>query len=410
MCVKKVLFITSSFPFGKGESFIEPELEFLSKHYILDVLSTYPRGKLKDFKPKVSGDYIDSPLVALKYFISLFCFLARKPATFYSLVKGCLVSSWPQTCRNLILIPKAVFISRSILQKGGYQFIYCHWLSAPAQLSLLLSIITSIPFGITAHRWDIINNNNVDKKLAGAHFLRVISEYSKKLLSERMNEKYGLKIKRLYLGVNRNLSFPKKYVEKKAFTGVCIASLLEVKGHAYLLYAIKNLSEREIDLSFKFVGDGVLKEELTNLASELGIADKVEFCGNLEHRKVIKLLSSEHIDFSCLPSIDLGGGHHEGIPVALMESMAFGLPCISTKTGSISELIESGVNGLLVEDKNAEHLADAIMTVISEPSQYNIFSKNSQKTIIEKFDSDTNNFELCHMINSSQLEVGRKRL
>jgi colanic acid/amylovoran biosynthesis glycosyltransferase len=64
-------------------------------------------------------------------------------------------------------------------------------------------------------------------------------------------------------------------------------------------------------------------------------------------------------DLLVLPSIDMGGGEHEGVPVSLMEAMAHGIPVLSTRTGSIEELLVPEL-GATVEDKNADELASAI--------------------------------------------------
>ena len=399
--MNKILFVTSSFPQGKGESFIEPEIEYLSAHYLLDVLATYPRGSVKVNKPIISGSYIESPLFNYKYFISFISYFLLKPRVFFSLVRSCLVSSWVHSFRNLVLIPKAIFIAQTIMLHKEYQFIYCHWLSAPAQLSLLLSQITTVPYGVTAHRWDIVNNNNLDKKLYFSCFVRVISNHSKSLFSEYLIERHRMKLNRLYLGVKIGKTESRVLQNKICFTGICVASFLEVKGHKYLFRAMKKVIDQGFNVRIKLIGDGPLKNNLMQLAFNLGISNKIEFCGTLEHKEVIELLSSKQGDFSCLPSVNLGEGHHEGVPVAIMEAMSCGLPCISTKTGAISELIEDGSNGFLVEDKNPCLLAEAIIRILTEPNKYKLMSSNAIRTISESFNSEKNNLELLSWINSS---------
>lgn len=408
MSLDKILIITSSFPKGKGESFIEPELEYLSTQYLVDVLPTYPRGKDKKIKARINGRYIESPLFTLQYFVALLCYLFLKPLQFYLLVKDCLVNDWFKSCRNIALLPKAIFIANTIMKDGSYQIIYCHWLSAPAQLSFLLSTITKTPFSVTAHRWDIIDDNNLEKKLSNACFIRLISEHSKSLFSKCLFDKYNENLTSLYLGVKLDDVKPKECLLKTPFVGICIASLVEVKGHIYLFKAIQQVVRKGFNIKFGVIGGGVLKNNLIQLAKDLEILNVIKFYGNLEHQEVIKLLSSHKIHFSCLASIDLGAGNHEGIPVALMESMSFGIPCISTNTGSISELIEHNENGLLVKDKNTEQLADAIITMISNPDKYHQFSLRSRIMIEEKFNSNTNNLELSKMIHSCLLVNEKK--
>jgi glycosyltransferase involved in cell wall biosynthesis len=297
-----------------------------------------------------------------------------------------------------VLIPKAIYVSQCYLKKDKYAFIYCHWLSAPTQLGLLLSMLTDTPFGVTGHRWDLIDNNNLEQKMKYAKFIRLISEKSKTLLPATTFEKYQSKVHVIYLGVDINKIHFKKRETKLIYTGVCVASLIAVKGHIYLLNALKIIHEKGYKVKLKIIGDGVLKEQLIALTQSLNIQDYVEFYGNLPHETVIKLLASGDIDFCCLPSVDLGNGLHEGIPVSLMEAMNYGIPCVSTDTGSINELITSNKNGLLVQDKNPLLIAQAIIKLLDDNVFTESIIQNAIDNLKSNFDSQKNNQRLYSLI------------
>ena len=104
------------------------------------------------------------------------------------------------------------------------------------------------------------------------------------------------------------------------------------------------------------------------MIQELNLGDVVTLCGRLPHDKVLGMYQDGCISVLVTPSIVTEDGQREGIPVALMEAMAFGVPVISTTTGGIPELLGDGA-GILVPPGDSKALADAI-EVIVENSYY----------------------------------------
>lgn len=404
--MKSVLFITSTYPYGIGESFIEEELKHLSKKFRIDVLPTYPRGKIDNHKKtlinSISGELLNLKLFSLAYFVHLTCFTLLNFKVLCKLVNMCFCGSFDKTLRNLVLIPKAVYFYHMYMQSKNYDFIYSHWLSAPAQFSMLLNELSGIKFGVTSHRWDIVDNNNIELKVEKSSFIRVISNKSLKLFPSDVLKKFNYKLHTIYLGINcYDGKYTRVLTSKPVYNGICIASLTPVKGHTYLLRSIKALKDKGFNIKMKFLGEGVLHKELLELTSNLGLVEQVDFLGNLEHSRVTDLLSSKEVDFVCLPSLDLGNGLHEGVPVSLMEAMSFSIPCISTNTGSINELINSKVNGILVPDKDDHKLATAIELILSDSELYSMISTNALRTIESKFNSSKCNEALIEIIENS---------
>jgi glycosyltransferase involved in cell wall biosynthesis len=89
----------------------------------------------------------------------------------------------------------------------------------------------------------------------------------------------------------------------------------------------------------------------------------VELAGHISHRELIGLYEGGHIDIVVLPSLTTTDGEHEGIPVALMEAMAHGIPVVSTRSGSIAELVDED-SGVLVPEKSVVELRDALASLL----------------------------------------------
>src|SRR5699024_2729183 len=124
------------------------------------------------------------------------------------------------------------------------------------------------------------------------------------------------------------------------FVSVC--RLIEKKGIEFALRALARMQQDrpERAWSYTIIGDGELRGALEALATELGIADIVRFCGAQPHDVVRRCLAESHV--FVLPSVTARNGDVEGIPISLMEAMAAGLVPVSTFHSGIPELIEDG--------------------------------------------------------------------
>jgi glycosyltransferase involved in cell wall biosynthesis len=163
---------------------------------------------------------------------------------------------------------------------------------------------------------------------------------------------------------------------------LCPADLLEVKGHRYLLHAWRIVKDRGIRGELWLAGEGELRSPLTKLVENLEIAGSVRFLGTVAHASLLELYSNGMISAVTLASVDLGGGCHEGVPVALVEAMSYGIPVIGTNTGGIPELIKPGT-GVLVPACDDVALADAMQVILSDDRLSEQIGRRARRHIIE---------------------------
>ncbi len=138
-----------------------------------------------------------------------------------------------------------------------------------------------------------------------------------------------------------------------------LSRLMRIKGHEYFLQAAALVAARIPQVRFVIVGDNNIdhayREELKRLAIRLGLQDRVHFTGfRLDIPELLAAMS-----VSVLPSLGL-----EGLSNSLLESMAAGIPVVATQVGGSPEIVEDGVNGLLVPPADAEALAGAICRLL----------------------------------------------
>jgi len=144
-----------------------------------------------------------------------------------------------------------------------------------------------------------------------------------------------------------------------------IARLVEKKGIEYGIRAVKKVKAKGYTLKYKIVGDGYLRKELEGIVRDLGLQDTVAFLGSKSKKEVNLLLRGA--DILLAPSVTDSDGNKEGIPVALMEAMAVGLPVVSTLHSGIPELVQDGVSGFLVPERDVDALAERLVYLIEHP-------------------------------------------
>ncbi len=170
---------------------------------------------------------------------------------------------------------------------------------------------------------------------------------------------------------------------------VSIGRLVEKKGHAYTLRALARLRKTrpEISVTLDIVGDGELTEALRREAAELGVDDIVRFHGGLPHAQTLSLL--EEASIFILPSVTAADGDMEGIPVSLMEAMARGMPVISTYHSGIPELVEDGISGFLVPERDDAALADAIQRAVENSAKWPEIGRAGRRTVEHDYNRQT---------------------
>jgi len=168
----------------------------------------------------------------------------------------------------------------------------------------------------------------------------------------------------LYCGIDIELFKRTNYgYDRKPFNFVQVSSFHTKKGHTITVQAFKKMLEAhpEFDCRLVFGGEGDHMEETRDLARELGIEDKVMFMGLVTPGQAKELLENGH----CFVhhSITSETGDSEACTNSIMEAMAMELPVISTWHGGIPEMVEDGVHGYLVNEKDVEMYAQRMWDI-----------------------------------------------
>ncbi|KJS07385.1 MAG: hypothetical protein VR77_01125 [Flavobacteriales bacterium BRH_c54] len=229
----------------------------------------------------------------------------------------------------------------------------------------------NIPVVITEHSSQYIMgevNNELKLKLsntfnASNNFYAVSPE-----LIKQLEQQFSLPINKIKWLPNvlddfiesKPLTIGKNQRQKVRFLN--IANLIKLKGQAELIKAFAKLSKDKDNIELIIAGEGELKEKLIHLIDTLHLNDKVKLIGLISREEVINQL--DNCDVFVLPS------HYETFGVVLIEALSRGVPVVSTYCGG-PECIVNDSNGILVQPKNVDELAQAMLKMYHEHNNYN---------------------------------------
>lgn len=382
----KVACITSQFPFGPSEAFLSAELSTLAQ-YAQDIVIVPTRPRTKAQIQETFGlSVLHLKPFSAPVFVLAFAELLTHPGRVAHLLALLLATKYrfSSKLKNLALFPKALAVAR-MLRRTGVQHIHAHWLSTPSTVAFIASELTGIPWSCTAHRFDIFEDNLLKAKAGSARFIRAISERNRRIIVEKSGGDLTGRCGVLHMGVMLppHASVPNKGGPLRILSA---AAFVPVKGHRYLLAALGLLKNRDIPFECDLAGDGPLRPALESLARELHLDHLVRFRGNVDHDRLCADLLNGHYDVTVLASTE-EGPLFEGVPVALMESMAAGVCCIATSTGSIPELINDDRCSRLVPQRDPLALADALTGLYLDTHARAELAGEARRRIEEAFDA-----------------------
>ncbi len=388
----KLAYITAHTPFGKKETFILQEMLALLELGVdlLIVPRNPPREVFHIEGEKLLNRTIGLPLLNWQIFahflknIFLRHYLWLIITTIFHHSRSLKIA-----LKNLTVLPKAVFIA-DLLGKMGVAHIHAHWGSTTATLGWIVSRLTKIPWSMTLHRLDITENNLLKLKVQCASFVRCISEDGRKDLLQIIGREYEDKVKVVHMGVRVKEAEEKvkerKTISPSAFLIACPGDFVPKKGQRFLITACNLLVKSGVNnIRCLLIGDGPMEIELRQQVAQMGLSEIVTFTGRLPHSELLEIYEKGEVALVVLPSVVTSKGDKEGIPVSLMEAMAYKIPVISTNTGGIYELLSDGA-GLMVAEKSPEQLAEAILRVMSDERVRKALSEKGFMRVKEEFE------------------------
>ena len=306
----------------------------------------------------------------------------------------------------LFYLAEALLVGRW-MRKRRLAHLHVHFGGAVASVGMLTAAAWRLPYSLTIHGPEElldVSAYQLRQKISAASFVICISDFCRSQLFQISPPSDWHKFQVVRLGVDPVMLTPHSRAttsgafsvasstDARTLELVCVGRLVPAKGHRILLDALRILRERDIPLRLKLIGGGPDLDSLQQFVTRHHLEAAVTFASALSHPQTLNHL--RRADIFALASFA------EGIPVALMEAMSLGLPCVSTSIAGIPELIRGGVDGLLVPPANAPAFADALESLANDPALRKHLGSSARQRIISQY-----NLPLNHELLAQSFEA-----
>ncbi len=269
--------------------------------------------------------------------------------------------------------------------REGISHIHVHFANPAATVAMIAVKLGGLEFSLSVHGPDEfydVTANNVREKIEAAAFVRCIGFFCRSQLMRLSSMDQWGKFHIVRCGIFKD-EFPRRLPPNGPARNIlCVGRLCPSKGQAILIEAADILRRENRDFRIRLLGGGPDLEAIRSMIDAKGLGGRVEAIGPVGHARVKEELAAS--DLFVLPSFA------EGIPVALMEAMASGVPVISTRIAGIPELIEHGSEGMLAQPSNAEELARAIDSFITGVADARALTDKAATKVSTMFDAEAN--------------------
>lgn len=188
--------------------------------------------------------------------------------------------------------------------------------------------------------------------------------------------------------------FPEDGIVRIATTG----RLVEKKGIEYSIRAVAQVLKQYPNLEYTIIGEGPLRSNFEQLIQSLGVERSIKLLGRKSQAELIALLETSHLFIA--PSVTAADGNQDAPVNVLKEAMAMGLPVISTLHGGIPELVEEGVSGYLVPERDAEAIATRLVDLIEHPDRWAAMGQAGRAFVEQNYDLNRLNDALVSLYES----------
>jgi glycosyltransferase involved in cell wall biosynthesis len=415
--MKNLVLITSQFPFGTSESFLESEFPFLFNNFdkIIIISQNVTAQKTRNIPERVRV-YRYDPSTSFSGFLRLPLLILLNFKTISDLIqeeigfrKG--AGSHVVTGNLLLLFKKVIkalqlrdYIKEKLLKEDLRQNIvfYSYWFKTGAHAISLLEFGNIVRIS-RAHGSDLYE----EKTVTG--YLPLLSFSAKKLDAIFFTSKHGMDyfsakvnfesdrfcISRL--GVNSPGTRDIKANISEEYLIVSCSNLIALKRIELIIYALESLKICKV-VTWLHFGDGVLRNELEALAGrKLGSLSKIKFrfMGHYPNNELLEYYRNNKVD------LFINTSSTEGIPVSIMEAQSFGIPVVATDTGAVAEIVIDGTGSLVPVDFKTADLTNLIEYYANLPDrEYDTIRMNAIRNWEANYNAISNYNNFINKVNS----------
>jgi glycosyltransferase involved in cell wall biosynthesis len=392
----KLILLTSGFPFGGHETFLETEIKYLCEGFEqVQILALDPTEEtIRQVPVNCSVSIIRTQRGTLQKLKALSSILDPRVKEEIRIIKDVYGISLSKGVLSTLLMSlhRAKAIEKQILPYIGEDkktVLYSYWCDDSAlALALLSEKRKALKTVCRIHRWDVYFEESAVGYLPYRHFItqnisKIFSisqdgiAYAKRVWKTGKEDKFELS----RLGINNYR--PLKVVERDYFLIVSCSNLIPVKRVHLIAEALQHLTDQRI--KWVHIGDGPERDRIAERTKKLPKNIEVEFMGRIPNSAIYVYYDEQR------PDLFINVSSSEGVPVSIMEAMSFGIPVIATDVGGNGEIVNEGNGELVSISIHPVELAQTVSTLIDIEKEATTHLKDAAfKTWEKHYCAETN--------------------
>lgn len=297
---------------------------------------------------------------------------------------------------------RLLYKSKSLIGKEPYDIIHCQF-GTLAQMMMVLRDLGAIEGKlVTSFRgYDISEviqqqgENVYDDLFKTGDFFLTNCNYFKDRLLKLGCDRHKLTVIGSGIDCSKFVYMPRTLAADGLVRIATTGRLVEKKGIEYCIRAVARLTKNNKSIEYNIIGDGPLRSQLQQLIDELGVGAQVKLLGWKKQQEIVEVLRQSSIFMAT--SVTAADGNQDAPVNTLKEAMAMGMLVIGTLHGGIPELIEDGVSGFLVLEKDVDALAEKLSWLIEHPSTWISMGKAGRTYIEKHYDNNQLNDRLVEI-------------
>jgi glycosyltransferase involved in cell wall biosynthesis len=279
------------------------------------------------------------------------------------------------------------------LRRGHYDLLHSHWILPQGFTGRIARTVSPLPHVLTVHGGDIFGLRGKlmgwfkRSALLAADAVTVNSSVTRQAVVDTAGPLPRLET--IPMGVSITPADPRQQDLARELRAahrrgagpllLFIGRMVEEKGVADLVQAVRLLRETHPDVHALLVGEGQERPAMERLAAQAGVAAHITFTGWVEPTDIPAYLRAADVFVG--PSRTAPDGWVEAQGLTFLEAMAAGLPVVATRTGGIVDYVIDGETGMLVPERAPEQIADAVARLLSDPELTRRMSTSAQQRV-----------------------------
>jgi colanic acid/amylovoran biosynthesis glycosyltransferase len=416
----KLAYVLGTFP-SRTETFIQRELDELQRKGFNIIIFSLRRpagvGRQAGNRPLKHPVYYRPSLLSPFVIAAQGYFMWRHPRRTLRALRQTLDTFMHdpiELLKCLRNLPVAAFFARRAAH-FGVEHIHAHFAFMPADVARMMATLLDISFSFSAHAGDIYLQSRaaLSRKVQAANFVSVCTRYGLDELNQRAGPLPPEKVHLIYHGLTPS-QFSSIEVPTTGDGGhtpenpappliLAVGRLQPKKGFVILIEACRLLRDRYLAFRCIIAGEGPERRNLESAINRLGLAETVQLRGECPTEEIVSLFKQAHV--FALPCIIAPDGDRDSLPNVILESLAAGIPVVTTPVAGIPEVIVHGRTGLLAPPGDSRILAEMIEELLKSESLCRILSTFGATTIQERFDIARNAAPLAELFKAMRKTI-----